>query len=147
MCMMSGCQPVPENVKQDIAAMEKAKAEMKEIKENSEYQKVSKISKLAGRRMKEERNLLHIDAEVYVPDALEVYQFQCKNNKAFWLNRYQILEDVSGVKITEDSPYLWGYEQLENYFRGRNSSFILQIRKNQQRKDKLESLEGLEKNI
>lgn len=103
--MLCGCQPVPQNVQQDIVALKEAKEELKKLQESMEYQSVSSLSDLNGQRMVEEHNLLHIDAEIETPDTTKAYLLTLERTPAFWENRYQILEDVGGPALTEEAPY------------------------------------------
>lgn len=124
--LLGGCQPVPKNVKQDIADLKEAKEELQKIREERNFQTITELSKLDGQIRKEERGLVHVDAEIHVPNAEEVYKLELHNNTAFWDNRYQILQNIGGEELTDTSQILYGSDEAGNYYNGNANEFYLQ---------------------
>lgn len=109
--ILTACQPEEKNGKENTAATETAEEGNTEVNIPKEYVSLKEIAGLNGERCKEDREQLHIDAEIDVPEVEEVYQLELRRREVFWENRYQILKDVVGMELAENDPYSYNMDE------------------------------------
>lgn len=84
--ILSGCAETPEEVKKEIAEIERAKEEEKKLKEELVYVPVSELQKDGRKNFSMDHGTFRFDGSIVIPECEDVYLLEMKVNDGMFQN-------------------------------------------------------------
>lgn len=107
--ILSGCAETPDNVKQEIEEIEKARGEQRELENNLTYVRPSELRKDSKDKFAMDHGVLRFDGSVNIPDCNNVYLLEMKANDEIIENideNMQLVLEHVGVQEKDWKKYI-----------------------------------------